>query len=136
MAIKSAKYLYTGSGEVASVEKITNNPPFELSRRVHNALPAWRVNFADFGNPSLYISATNGKLLAKRHEFWRIFDWMFRFHIMDYSDSEIDNILLFWITLMSVLAAISGLVLTYFRVFKSNKNPDNTNDPLKKREYS
>jgi Cu(I)/Ag(I) efflux system membrane protein CusA/SilA len=136
IAIKAAKYLYTGSGNVASVEKITDNPPFELSRRMHNALPAWRVNFNDFGSPSLYISATNGKLLAKRHEFWRIFDWMFRFHIMDYNESEIDNVLLFCITLIGVFAAVSGLLLTYLRIFKSNKNQSNTDELVKKSDIS
>lgn len=124
LAIKAAKHSFTGSDEVASVELITDNPPFELSRRVHNALPAWRVNFTDLGSPSIYISATNGNLLAKRHEFWRIFDWMFRFHAMDYEKGEIDNSLLFWVTLFSILAALAGLVLTYFRVFKPSKLDD------------
>jgi len=136
IAIKAARYLYTGNGGIASVEKITNNPSFELSRRMHNALPAWRVNFDDFGSPSLYISATNGMLLAKRHEFWRIFDWMFRFHIMDYDDSEIDNLLLFWITLFSIFAAISGLLLTYFKVFKSNEKRAQGSKLVNKSEVS
>ena len=57
-AIKAAKNLYTGNGEVRDSELITDNPPFELSRRVHSSLPAWRINFDDFGSPSLYISAT------------------------------------------------------------------------------
>ncbi|MBL4941284.1 MAG: PepSY domain-containing protein [Colwellia sp.] len=117
-AIAAAKHLYTGSGEVRDTELITDNPPFELSRRVYSSLPAWRINFDNFGSPSLYISITSGKLLAKRHEFWRLFDWMFNFHMMDYSDGEIDNWLLFWFTLFSIVAAVMGLILTYFRVFK------------------
>lgn len=127
-AIKAAKFLYTGDGKVASVELIADNPPFELSRRVHSALPAWRVNFDDLGSPSLYISSTNGKLLAKRHEFWRLFDWMFRFHAMDYLDGEIDNWLLFWTTLFSIFASITGLILMYFRVFKSEDDILSDND--------
>jgi Cu(I)/Ag(I) efflux system membrane protein CusA/SilA len=119
-AIIAAKHLYTGSGSVESVELIKDNPPFELSRRVHSALPAWRVNFDDLGSPALYISATNGKLLAKRHNFWRIFDWMFNFHAMDYIDGAIDNWLLFWTTLFGIFASITGLILMYFRVFKAN----------------
>lgn len=122
LAVAAAKHEYTGSGEVESIEYIDTNPPFELSRRVHDALPAWRVNFDDFGEPSIYISARSGSLLAKRHEWWRLFDWMFRFHVMDYEDSEIDNQLLFWVTLFGILASIAGLLLTYFRVFK--KHPD------------
>lgn len=118
-AISAAKYHYSGTGEVSEVELITEHPPFELSAR---ALPAWRVNFDDFGAPSIYISAESGKLVGKRHEFWRLFDWMFRFHVMDYNDGdEIDNMLLFIVVLFALLAAISGLILTYVRVIKPNK---------------
>lgn len=115
----AAKYYYSGNGQIQETELLTENPPFELNRR---ALPAWRVNFDDFGSPSIYVSAQSGQLVGKRHEFWRLFDWMFRFHIMDYGDAEeIDNMLLFWFTLAGILACIFGLMLTYFRVFKSNK---------------
>ncbi|WNC72310.1 PepSY-associated TM helix domain-containing protein [Thalassotalea psychrophila] len=117
-AINAAKYYYSGEGHVLDVELITENPPFELSRR---ALPAWRINFDDFGSPSIYVSAQTGKLVGKRHEFWRLFDWMFRFHVMDYDDGEnIENLLLFCFALFGIIAAISGLILTYFRVFKAN----------------
>jgi|TARA_R110001583_G_scaffold113010_2_gene263344 Cu(I)/Ag(I) efflux system membrane protein CusA/SilA len=115
-AKKAARHYYTGSGEIQQIELISQDPPFELSPR---ALPAWRVNFADFGAPSIYVSAVSGELVGKRHEFWRLFDWMFRFHVMDYEDGdEIDNLLLFWVTLAGILACIFGLILTYFRVFK------------------
>jgi len=114
-----AKHYYADGDPIVDIILITDNPPFELSPR---ALPAWRVNFDAFGSPSLYISAQNGMLMGKRHEFWRTFDLMWRLHIMDYEDGdEIDNLLLFWITIMGLAAALSGLILTYFRVFKSNE---------------
>ena len=116
VAISVAQYFYTGKGDVAEVTLITDNPPFELSPR---HLAAWRVNFNDFGAPSLYVSAQTGILVGKRHEFWRWFDWMFRFHIMDYSSGEdIDNMLLFWVALLASGGALTGMVLVYFRVLK------------------
>lgn len=119
-AVTVAQHVYTGEGDIADITLITENPPFELSSR---HLPAWRVNFDDFGSPSLYVSAQSGLLVGKRHEFWRWFDWMFRFHIMDYSSGEdIDNALLFWVALFASFAVVSGLVLTYFRVFKAKPN--------------
>ena len=118
MAQAAATFYYSGDGQIQEVELLLENPPFELNPR---ALPAWRVNFDNFGAPSIYVSAQSGLLVGKRHEFWRLFDWMFRFHIMDYGDAEeIDNMLLFWITLFGIAACILGLVLTYFRVFKAN----------------
>jgi len=115
MAIRAAQHYYNGEGSVSEVELITQNPPFELSRR---ALPAWRINFNDFGSPSIYVSAQSGKLVAKRHEFWRIFDLMFSLHVMDYEDEDPSNQLLFWFVLFSLIASIFGFVLTYFRIFK------------------
>ena len=134
MAVKAAKHYYTGDGEVAEVELITQDPPFELSRRV---LPAWRVNFDDFGSPSIYVSAETGKLVTKRHEFWRTFDLMFSLHVMDYEDEDPSNWLLFWVLLFALSASILGLILTYFRVFKSGADegdsvePDDDNDSHK-----
>jgi len=69
--------------------------------------------------PALYISASSGEIVTKRHEFWRLFDWMFRLHIMDYGDdADASNWLLFIIASLAVFAAFSGLVLTYFKVIK------------------
>lgn len=126
MAVKAAKHYYSGNGEVAEVELITQNPPFELSRRV---LPAWRVNFDDFGSPSIYVSAETGKLVAKRHEFWRTFDLMFSLHVMDYEDEDPSNWLLFWFLLFSLTASILGLILTYYRIFKSGADEGGSAEP-------
>ena len=117
-AINAAKHYYRGNREVADIELITENPPIELSRR---ALPAWRVNFDDFASPSIYVSAQTGKLVSKRHEFWRIFDLMFSLHVMDYEEEDPSNKLLFWFTIFSIIASIFGGILSYFVIFKTAK---------------
>ncbi|AZG75038.1 PepSY domain-containing protein [Shewanella livingstonensis] len=120
MAMALAQYYYAGTEPIAEISLLTDNPPFELSAR---HLPAWRINFEHFAAPSIYISANSGLVVGKRHTFWRLFDWMFRFHVMDYGDAEeVDNQLLFWVAFLAVLATISGLVLTYFRVFRHRRN--------------
>jgi len=115
MAIKLAKHHYSSNDVITQVELITQNPPSELSKR---HLPAYRINFDALGSPSLYISAHSGELVTKRHGFWRLFDWMFRFHVADYEDGAPENKLLFWFSMLGILAAVSGLILTYFRVIK------------------
>ncbi|MFT5759128.1 MAG: hypothetical protein ACI9LM_003882 [Alteromonadaceae bacterium] len=119
IARRAAQHYYSGEGDINEIELITDNPPFELSQRL---LPAWRVNFNDFGSPSLYVSAQSGKLVTKRHEFWRFFDLMFSLHVMDYEDEDPSNQLLFWFVLFSLIAALFGFILTYFRIFKSEKS--------------
>ncbi len=127
LAVTAAQYYYSGTGDIVDVELITDNPPFELSARV---LPAWRINFDDFGSPSIYVSARSGKLVTKRHEFWRTFDTMFSLHVMDYEEEDPSNWLLFWVVLFSLIAALLGLVLTYFRVFKADAKGENDSDEL------
>jgi len=117
LAVAAAQYYYSGTGKIKSVELITENPPFELSRR---ALPAWRIDFIDFANPSLYISAQTGKLVTKRHQFWRIFDLMFSLHVMDYEDEDPSNLLLLFFSMFSLISVLAGLVLTYFRFVKGS----------------
>lgn len=115
-AVEVAQYYYSGKGKVAKVELISEAPPFELS---HRHLPAWRIDFNDFAAPSFYISSHSGLLVTKRHQFWRLFDWMFRFHIMDYGDDEdSSNHLLFYFAIFGIFASITGLVLMYFKVVK------------------
>jgi uncharacterized iron-regulated membrane protein len=127
-AVAAAHY-YSHLGKVKNVTLITDNPPFELSPR---ALPAWRINFDDFGAPSIYVSQSTGELVGKRHTFWRLFDWMFRFHIMDYGDAEdVGNWLLFVVAFFAILGCLLGLVMTWFLVVKpfKNKAVSNKNKP-------
>lgn len=121
-AIEVAKYYYSGKGRVISTQLITENPPFELSQRV---LPAWRVDFLDFGSPALYISSQTGKVVTKRHTFWRLFDWMFSFHVMDYQEEDVSNKLLFWFVIFSLFSVGFGMILTFYRVFKTNSELEN-----------
>jgi len=112
-----AKREFSGSADIIALALITQNPPFELSAR---RLPAWRVDFAGFGSPTLYISATSGEVVTKRHSFWRIFDWMFRLHVMDYDDgADIDNILLSIIGILGLISTLFGVRLTYHHTLES-----------------
>ena len=116
LASAIAKHTYAGDDDIVSAELITENPPFELSAR---HLPVWQIDFDHFSSPSLYVSASTGEVVTKRHNFWRLFDWMFRFHIMEYGGaSDVSNWLLFIISSLALIAALSGLVLTYFRVVR------------------
>jgi hypothetical protein len=112
----AARFYYAGQADVINIELISDNPPFELNQRY---LPAWRVDFDHYSLPTLYISAQHGRLVGKRHQFWRLFDWMFRFHIMDYGDEATSsNVLLLIITVLSILGCFTGLVLMYVKVIR------------------
>jgi hypothetical protein len=117
MAMQIANYHYQGEAAIRDILLLKQDAPFELSSR---HLPVWRINFDDFASSTLYISVQSGEIVTRRHQFWRIFDWMFSFHVMDYEDEDPANSLLLWVALVSFLAVISGLVLTYYRVIKGS----------------
>ncbi|MFT5276406.1 MAG: hypothetical protein ACI97K_002262 [Glaciecola sp.] len=106
--------------EPLDIEKlylITDKPPDEIGSR---ALPLWRVDFYGVNSPTFYISHQTGEVLTIRHNTWRLFDALWRLHIMDYTEGEdINNILLNVFTISGLLAALSGLVLLAFRLLSN-----------------
>lgn len=120
-ALTIAQYYYAQGDNVKTIRLISEiaDMPMELSPR---HLPVWRITFDDVATPTFYINQQTGALVAKRHDFWRLFDWMWRFHIMDYDDGEnVSNWLLSLVSILGLLAVISGAILTYFRVVTPNK---------------
>jgi hypothetical protein len=103
--------------EVKQIELITKNPPSEIAFR---PLPLWRIDFFGINSPTLYVSSTNGEIVTVRQNTWRIFDALWRLHIMDYYEGEdINTWLLNIFSVSGFLAALSGLVLLWFRLFKN-----------------
>ncbi|MBM7070974.1 PepSY domain-containing protein [Shewanella sp. 202IG2-18] len=84
-------------------------PPTEISSR-HKSV--WKVTFDSLADDTLYFSADSGRLVGKRHNYWRAFDWFWRFHIMDYWEGEdIHNPLLSFFSLVTLLTALFGFSL-------------------------
>lgn len=94
---------------VTAVIAIYDEPPSELSAR---HLPVWQVSFDDRLATRLYVSMETGEVVTRRHDLWRLFDWFWRFHIMDYDDgADIDNPLLTVSTLLALIAVLAGIWL-------------------------
>lgn len=107
-----AQKLYAGPGPILSIRLLTDNPPSEIQSR---PLPLWQVNFHDLATPTLYISPVTGKLIAKRHDFWRAFDFLWMLHIMDYEDrSDVNNWLLRIAATLVILSALTGIWLLFY----------------------
>lgn len=100
-----ARQTFTGDAPIVSARLLTR-VPFEVKTRKP---PLWQVEFAGWNRPTLYISPTTGELLSRRHLLWRIFDFAWMLHIMDYDDrSNVNNPLLRVATWSAVAMALSG----------------------------
>lgn len=102
---------FHGEESIVKIELLTE-PPGEVGKR---PAPIWAVHYGDFGKTTLYFSPHSGELLARRHELWRWFDFLFMLHIMDYEErSDVNNTLLRAASIGGLLFALSGLWLLFF----------------------
>jgi hypothetical protein len=111
MARELAVSLYQGKAPLKKIEWITQAPQEVATRPV----PMWRAEFADNNETTLYLSPQTGELLAKRHDLWRWFDFLWMFHIMDYEAREdVNNMLLRIASACGLVFALSGLWLLFY----------------------
>ena len=113
---------FNGTEPIIGVQ-LLDEVPFEIRGRM---APLWRVQFEGWNKPTLYLSASTGELLSRRHELWRVFDFLFGLHIMDYSERENPNNLLLrvfsWAALTVTLTG-AWLLLYSFPRRKRRRSP-------------
>lgn len=111
-AMEIAAADFAGAGRAIKATLITENPPIEF----RGDLPVWQISFDDPDETNLYISAATGKVAARRSATWRIYDFLWSLHIMDYSEREnFNNPLVIATAAIAFVLAVSGLVLLYLR---------------------
>jgi uncharacterized iron-regulated membrane protein len=115
-----AQQYYAGSGQLVSITLIERDAPLEIQTR---PLPLWRADFDDWLQTSLYVHPDTGVLATRRHRFWRWFDFVWMFHIMDYDTrTDMNNGLLRTATIAAVVTVLSGCWLLYFS-FRRRSRP-------------
>ena len=109
-AERLARRDFTGDGDIISV--IRGTAP-DLETR-DSAGDYWRVNFSDQASTSIYISVSSGDILERRNSYWRVFDFFWSLHIMDYSGHEdINNALVIGVALITIWLGLSGFLLLF-----------------------
>jgi len=84
----------------------------EESPEYRAALPAWRVDFDDGANRALYVAQDTGVVTARRSTLWRVFDFLWSLHIMDFKNHEDFNTpLLIVATALGLVVIVTGIVL-------------------------
>ena len=112
VATRIAKYHYAENGAVSRVLLIEKDPPTELQAR---ALPVWRVDFDDVWNSTFYIDPNSGQFTTRRHSLWRVFDFLWMLHVMDYDErADINNNVLRIFSVFGTLLGLSGAWLLFY----------------------
>ena len=78
-----AKKAYRGKPIAPAMERIER-----ASTEYRGALPAWRASFADDDATRIFVAAETGRLTSVRTGTWRLYDFFWGLHIMDWTQHE------------------------------------------------
>ena len=110
VAARVAQQAYAGTGTIKSVT-LVKEP--SLAIREH-ATPAWRVDFRDEENSSFYVSQSSGELLERRNDTWRIWDFFWMLHNMDYVNrTSFNHPLIIFAGVGAMWLAVTGSYLMF-----------------------
>ncbi len=77
-----------------------------------NPLPAYAVSFKHPANATVFVSTELGTIQKIRNDKWRIFDFLWMMHTMDYNGRDnFGNILLRTFSIFGLLTILSGFTL-------------------------
>lgn len=109
LATRIAQASYSGSARPVGARLLT----YTLETRAHKE-PVWRVDFSDADDTSVYVSANTGNVLEHRNSTWRLFDFFWMLHIMDYWErANFNNPLLVGSAVFGLLMSLSGVWLLF-----------------------
>lgn len=110
---------FAPSAAVVSTTLLEGEPPSEFRG---GAMPVYQVILDHPKEPHLYVSPITGKVLTRRNKPWRIFDFFWMLHIMDYADREsFNHWLLTTMSALAILTSASGLALWRYRLATSKR---------------
>ena len=121
-ALRIAENDFLSGYEIKDVE-IVNEKAGEYKKSV----PAYKISVEHWKNPHIYIHANSGVITARRNSLWRLFDFFWMLHIMDYNErTDFNNLLIKGFSLFGVLTVSTGFTLFFLTtpIFRKriNKN--------------
>jgi uncharacterized iron-regulated membrane protein len=98
---------YAGGGALRAV---TLQIQPDIASRASSAV--WRAQFDDAQRTALYFAADDGHFVAARTASWRLYDFFWMLHTMDYTGRDnFNNPLIITMGLAALWLSISGVVL-------------------------
>ena len=111
-ATEVAKRRFNGEPEVKSVEYLIGTNSHHEYRE--NPLPAYAITFVHPSKTTVYVATELGTVQKFRNNKWRIFDFLWMMHTMDYeSRDHIGNWLLRAFSIFGLVTVLSGFALFF-----------------------
>lgn len=97
---------------IRSVELITKDTIGRHHEYREKPMPAWAVTFDGPEEPTAYVAATDGQVYAMRTTGWRVFDFLWMLHTMDFAGRDnINNYVLRAFSVLGICTVMSGFLL-------------------------
>nr|WP_299703688.1 PepSY domain-containing protein [uncultured Pontibacter sp.] len=113
-AIELARQNFVDPVEVAAVEYLTKENINNHHEYRGSALPAWAITMEHPTQTTVYVAAEQGVVTKFRNNKWRVFDFLWMLHTMDYQGRDnFGNILLRIFSIAGIVTILSGFAL-YF----------------------
>jgi hypothetical protein len=110
-----ATSLFTRQAPIHAIEILEELP---MEARPLNA-PMWRVDFGDSDNTSFYLHPISGELQRVRSDIWRLFNFVWMLHIMDYDERDnFNHPLLIGFAGSAFLFTFTGIIMLYQQLFR------------------
>lgn len=120
-AVDLAKHSFTPESEVKKVELLTTTSVNKHHEYRNQPLPAYAITFDHRSGTRVYVSCDLGQVMKFRNHNWRIFDFFWMMHTMDYSGRDnFGNIVIRLFSILGIVTILSGFTL-YFKTVRFSK---------------
>jgi len=110
--------VFTPDSEIEKTEYLLEGMVNKHHEYRNQPLPAYAIKFAHNSGTTVYVSTEYGQALKFRNSNWRVFDFFWMMHTMDYqSRDRIGNTLLRIFSVLGLITILTGFVL-YFKTFR------------------
>jgi uncharacterized iron-regulated membrane protein len=104
--------VYKGEGRPVAVRSYREAP-----QEAGKTGALWRVDFNDAERTAFYLSPETGEVVSKRSNVWRVYDFFWRIHILDFKTGDnFNHPLIIGAAAVSLPMTIAGLVLLWIRL--------------------
>ncbi|WP_109300364.1 PepSY domain-containing protein [Aquimarina sp. AU474] len=109
-ATKVAQQKLNTKAKITQVEHITDTGGHHEYRK--RPLPAYAITFDKPVNTTVYVSQDYGNVQTFRNNQWRVFDFLWMLHTMDYQERDnFNNLLLRAFSFFGIFTILSGFTL-------------------------
>ncbi len=111
-AVEIARRVFNSPAKIKYVRLLSETSSHHEYRE--SPLPAYAVSFEHPSKTTVYVSTELGTIQKLRNEKWRIFDFLWMMHTMDYNGRDnFGNLLLRLFSVFGLFTILSGFVLFY-----------------------